>query len=145
MYDGETLGKELRGVCAPGSRILIPRAAIGNPELIEELAQGEDLTITDVATYDTEYAAFDTMDGHGPEGALPDVDFAVFTSASTVRGFAAAVKDADFSRVNAVCIGRQTAAEAQKRGMRIWIAEKATLESLVKRLEEAAHILKDER
>ena len=67
-----------------------------------------------------------------------EIDFAVFTSASTVRGFAAAVKDVDFTKVNAVCIGRQTAAEAQKRGMRTWISEKATLESLVRRLEEAA-------
>ena len=62
---------------------------------------------------------------------MADVDFAVFTSASTVRGFAAAVPDVDFTKVNAVCIGRQTAAEAQKRGMRTWIAEKATLEALV--------------
>ena len=69
---------------------------------------------------------------------MADVDFAVFTSASTVRGFAAAVPDANLSRVNAVCIGRQTAAEAQKRGMRTWIAERATLEALVKQVEEAA-------
>ena len=76
---------------------------------------------------------------------MADVDFAVFTSASTVRGFAAAVPDVDFSRVNAVCIGRQTAAEAQKRGMRTWVSEKATLEALVKRVVEAARECKDER
>ena len=143
-YDGETLGRELRAVCAPGSRILIPRAAIGNHELIAELEQGEHLTITDISTYDTVYETSDVIDERG-EIERGDVDFAVFTSASTVRGFAAAVPDVDFSRVNAVCIGRQTAAEAQKRGMRVWISEKATLESLVKRVEEAARELKDER
>ena len=52
--------------------------------------------------------------------------------------FAAAMTDSGLSRVNAVCIGRQTAAEARARGMRTWISEKATLESLVKRVEEAA-------
>ena len=144
VYDGETLGRELRAVCAPGSRILIPRAAIGNPELIEELTQGENLTITDVSTYDTVYESSDVIDERG-EIERGDVDFAVFTSASTVRGFAAAVKDVDFARVNAVCIGRQTAAEAQKRGMRTWVSEKATLEALVARLEEAALELKDEQ
>ncbi len=41
VYDGETLGRELRDVCAPGSSILIPRAAIGNHELIEELEKGD--------------------------------------------------------------------------------------------------------
>ena len=140
VYDGETLGRELRDVCAPGSSILIPRAAIGNHELIGELEKGENLTVTDVATYDTEYAV--TPDA---ESLMAEVDFAVFTSASTVRGFAAAVPDEDVSRVNAVCIGRQTAAEAQKRGMRTWVSEKATLEALVKRVEEAARECKDER
>ena len=144
VYDGETLGRELREACAPGSRVLIPRAAIGNRELIEELEKGQNLTITDVATYDTEYTTSNVIDERG-EIEQGDIDFAVFTSASTVRGFAAAVKDVDFTKVNAVCIGRQTAAEAQKRGMRTWISEKATLESLVRRLEEAAHELKDER
>ena len=137
VYDGETLGRELREACAPGSRVLIPRAAIGNRELIEELEKGQNLTITDVATYDTEYTTSNVIDERG-EIEQGEIDFAVFTSASTVRGFAAAVKDVDFTKVNAVCIGRQTAAEAQKRGMRTWISEKATLESLVRRLEEAA-------
>lgn len=137
VYDGETLGRELRSVCAPGSRVLIPRAAIGNHELIEELEKGEDFEITDVATYDTEYADSDVIDERG-EIERGDIDFAVFTSASTVRGFAAAVPDVDYSRVNAVCIGKQTAAEARKRGMRTWVAEKATLEALVKAVEEAA-------
>lgn len=143
VYDGETLGRELRAACAPSSRILIPRAAIGNRELIEELEKGEGLTVTDVATYDTQYETSHVID---VRGALErgDVDIAVFTSASTVRGFAASVPDVDFSRVNAVCIGKQTAAEAQKRGMRTWIAERATLEALVEAVEEAAGKLRIE-
>ena len=144
VYDGETLGRELRDVCVPGARVLIPRAAIGNPELVAELEKGGGLTITDVATYDTEYEATDLIDEKG-EIETGDIDFAVFTSASTVRGFAAAVEDVDFGRVNAVCIGKQTAAEAQKRGMRVWISERATLESLVKRVEEAAEEMKSKR
>ena len=144
VYDGETLGRELRGICEPGSRILIPRAAIGNHELIEELEKGDGLTVTDVATYDTEYETSGIIDERG-EIERGEVDLAVFTSASTVRGFAAAMPGVDFSRVNAVCIGRQTAAEAQKRGMRTWISERATLESLVERVREAAHELKDEK
>ena len=142
VYDGETLGRELQEACAPGSRILIPRAAIGNRELIEELEKGRDLTIDDVASYDTEYETFAASDGNGLEGPAPEADFAVFTSASTVRGFTAAMPDRDFSRVNAVCIGRQTAAEAQKHGMRTWIAGKATLESLVECVEQAAKELR---
>ena len=130
VYDGETLGRELRGVCAPRSRILIPRAAIGNPELVAELEQGESFEITDVATYDTEYVVSRTADVAAMIDS-GDIDMCVFTSASTVRGFVGGCPGADFSKVNAVCIGRQTAAEAERHGMRVRIAEKATLESLV--------------
>lgn len=134
-YDGRTLGAELARICAPGSKILIPRAAFGAPELIEELGRGGDLKITDIAIYDTVYASSKVID---MREAVEAVDFAVFTSASTVRGFAANVSGLDFTKVKAVCIGRQTAAAAKSCGMRTWTAEKATLESLVQKVEEAA-------
>ena len=60
------------------------------------------------------------------------------TSASTGRGFAGSAEGADLTGVKAVCIGRQTEAAAKELGMRTWTAEKATLESLTKRLIEAA-------
>lgn len=143
VYDGETLGRELRDVCAPGARILIPRAAIGNPELVEELGKGPGFDITDLPTYDTEYARSRTVD----VAALLDageIDFCVFTSASTVRGFAAGVPDADFTQVDAVCIGRQTAEAAKQYGMRVRVAERATLEALVQCVKDATKELKIE-
>ena len=139
VYDGETLGRELAALCAPGARLLIPRAAIGNRELIEELSKVENVLIEDVATYDTEYAI-----APDAEAKMDGVDFAVFTSASTVRGFAAGMPGLDLSAVKAVCIGRQTAAEARKYGMRTWISEKATLEALAEAVEKAAKELKKE-
>ena len=144
VYDGETLGRELRDVCAPGSRICIPRAAIGNRALIEELQRGEGFEITDVATYDTVYEPGRAIDA----GRLiedGEIDFCVFTSASTVRGFAGSCPDADFTKVNAVCIGRQTAAEAEARGMRVCIAERATLESLVEAVKEQRSMNSDQQ
>ena len=142
VYDGETLGRELREVCAPGARILIPRAAIGNPELIAELEQGNGFEITDLPTYDTEYARSAVID---PAAMIEagEIDLCVFTSASTVRGFIAGVPDADFTKVNAVCIGRQTAEAAKGYGMRVWISEKATLESLVACTIKAANDIKE--
>ena len=141
VYDAETLGNELAAVCAPGARLLIPRAAMGNPLLVENLRRGDGLVIDEVPLYDTRYASSRVLD-------LKEIletgeaDFAVFTSASTVRGFAGAAGDADLTKVRAVCIGRQTEAEAKKRGMRTWTAEKATLDSLCDRLEQAAAALR---
>ena len=135
VYDGETLGRELRDTAKPGDRMLIARAAIGNPELIRELGDG--FEVTDLATYDTFYEKSPVLDAAALiDGG--DIDFCVFTSASTVRGFAAVAEGADLTKVNAVCIGRQTAAEAEKRGMRVWISEKATLEALVECVMRAA-------
>ena len=60
-----------------------------------------------------------------------EIDYAVFTSASTVRGFAKAVSGIDFSKVKAVCIGRQTQAEAEKLGMETYVSEKAAIDSVI--------------
>jgi uroporphyrinogen III methyltransferase/synthase len=136
VYDGETLGRELAKVCAARSRILIPRASLGNPELVKELTEAGH-AVTDVPTYDTICAASRVLD----EKALlesGEIDFAVFTSASTVRGFAESAKGADLKKVNAVCIGRQTESAARALGMRTWTAERATLDSLADRVQEAA-------
>ena len=135
VYDGETLGRELRQILPPGSRLLIPRAAIGNPELIRELGDG--LSITDLATYDTVYTQSRAIDAAALIEA-GEIDFCVFTSASTVRGFAGGVPGVDFSRVNAVCIGRQTAAAARALGMRTWVSDEATLKSLAACVRRAA-------
>ncbi|MBR3309756.1 MAG: uroporphyrinogen-III C-methyltransferase [Lachnospiraceae bacterium] len=141
VYDGETLGKELAEQCKAGDNILIPRAAIGNPELPAELSKVEGVTVTDIATYDTVYESSKVIDEHAAmeDG---DVDFAVFTSASTVKGFAASLDGLDFSKVKAVCIGKQTRAAAESYGMKTWMAEKATLPALVECVKQAAAELK---
>ena len=142
VYDAGTLGRELAAVCAPGERVLIPRAAVGSQELIDALlARG--LHVTDLPAYETVYESPHVVDERGliERG---EIDFAVFTSASTVRGFAAVMDGADLSGVRAVCIGRQTEAEARKRGMRTWISDRATLESLADCVERAAREVREE-
>ena len=139
VFDGETLGRELAGVCEPGARILIPRAAIGNRALIEGLMGGRGLEIDDIPTYDTQYA----VDGDA-RSVMDGVDFVVFTSASTVKGFAAGMAGLDMTGVRAVCIGAQTRQAAQALGMKTWMAKRATLEALADAVEEAAEDLKTE-
>lgn len=144
VYDGETLGKELCAKLGKGERILIPRAAIGNKELVEELDKAEDVKIKDIATYDTVYETSKVIDEKA-EFENGNVDLAVFTSASTVKGFAESLKGLDFSKVNAVCIGKQTEAKARKAGMKTWKAKKATLDALLECVKEAAAEIKAKR
>lgn len=130
VYDGASLGRELARVCEPGASLLLPRAAVGNTEILSELAVREDLTVDDIATYDTVYHTQELIDEAG-EFQRGEIHCAVFTSASTVRGFVRSCPGLDFSRVTAACIGKQTAKEASLHGMTVYTAEKATIDSVV--------------
>ncbi len=130
IYDGASLGKTLREVCHGEERILIPRAKIGNHEILEELEKKPGLRISDIATYDTFYEKQEIID-EKKEFEQGGIDCAVFTSASTVRGFAAACPDLDYTKVTAACIGKQTKAAADSYGMETYMAEKATIDSVL--------------
>ena len=137
VYDGASLGAALASACQPGDRILLPRAALGNQEILEALAGRPDVQVEDVATYETYYPRQEVIDQRKKveEGEL---DFAVFTSASTVRGFAQAVPELNFRKVTAACIGRQTREAALKLGMEAYMAKEATMDSLVELVAELA-------
>lgn len=129
IYDGENLARALAAQLSGTEKILIPRAEAGNPELVKILEEAG-ACVDDVPTYRTCYESQDIID-EAAEFEKGKIDCAVFTSASTVRGFAEAVKGLDFTKVKAACIGKQTRAEAEKYGMQTWMAEKATMDSLV--------------
>ena len=74
-------GNWMAGTCEKGAGILIPRAAIGNQEIIEALSVRKDLRVDDVATYDTAYTQQLVVDETG-KFMRQEIDCAVFTSAS---------------------------------------------------------------
>lgn len=128
VYDGVNLAKGLAEI-ADGSKIALLRAKDGSRELTEYLSDcGADFI--EIPVYETSYeSGFFTPSG---------IDAALFTSASTVRGFAALCPVEEVG--HACCIGRQTAEAAKHAGFRnIRVAEKATLESLIKTLEGVEH------
>lgn len=130
VFDGSSLGKALCQICQGGEHILIPRAKIGNKEILEELLKKPGLEISDIATYDTFYEIQEIID-QKKEFETGNIDCAVFTSASTVKGFAEATPGLDYSKVRAACIGKQTKAAADAYGMETYMAEKATIDSVL--------------
>ena len=54
IFDGEALGKALAEKLSGTEKLLIPRAALGGRELIEEL-QKKGVVVDDIPTYDTLY------------------------------------------------------------------------------------------
>lgn len=130
IYDGESLGKALCRELRGDEHILIPRARMGNQEMICALQEKPDLVVEDIATYDTFYETQEVIDQKKAFEA-GEIFCAVFTSASTVRGFVEATPGLNYTRVRAACIGKQTKAAADEYGMETYMARKATMDSLV--------------
>lgn len=133
VYDGEALGAALAGQLSGGERILIPRAEKGNPKLTELLLAAGGV-VDDIGTYQTLYEKSRIIDER-KELEAGNIDCVVFTSASTVKGFVEGVGEMDYADIKAACIGKQTKAAADAYGMRTFMAEKATIESLISLVE----------
>ena len=86
--------------------------------------------VDDIPTYHTEYKNSPLID-EKKEFEEGNIDLAVFTSASTVKGFVNSTKGLDYSKVHAACIGKQTKAAADAYGMITYMSEKATIDSLI--------------
>lgn len=129
VYDGDSLGTALAAVLEGGERILIPRAEKGNRNLTA-LLEKAGAKVDDVPIYRTVYEKSRLID-EAQEFEKNRIDCVVFTSASTVKGFVESTKGLDYTRVRAACIGKQTRAEADSWGMQTWMAEKASIESLI--------------
>ncbi len=127
-YDAAHLGETLARAAKSDGKLLIPRARIGSGELTEALDRAG-IEYDDIPVYDTLYRN-DGILNLNEILKSKKVDFVAFTSASTVKGFAAAAGDADFSKITAVCIGRQTAEAAAQLGMKAQVSDEITIESL---------------
>lgn len=125
VYHGGALGKLLAERVKADEKILLPRAAAGTAEVVKPLAEAG-LLFDDIPIYDTL-----PEEGNSPVSYDESVDAVAFTSASTVRAFAAANKNVEFSKVKAVCIGEQTASAAAEYGMDVLVAPKATIDTMV--------------
>lgn len=120
IFNGAHLGREL-AVRAAGERVLLLRAEEGSREITEELKFAS-IGFDEIAVYRTllEKSRFTPS----------DIDAALFTSASSVRGLVTACPGIEAAF--ACCIGEQTAQEAVKAGFaNIRVAAGATLEDLI--------------
>lgn len=139
-YYAKDLAQALCQTMQKGQRVLLPRARIGSKDLTDILTQNG-IEFTDVALYDTIYQSHNT---HAVEKLIDDgqVSCAVFTSASTVRGFAATMQGKDLSLLTAACIGEKTAQAAKEYNMKVMIAKEATIDSVTQMLVEHADELR---
>lgn len=134
-YSAEALGKLLKETLDTETKVYIFRALQGSPSLTEQLEEAR-IAYEDVATYETVYEQADGLT-EKIEQAFSDgeMSYVTFTSVSTVRGFVKTLKHIDYTKVNAICIGAQTAVEAHKYGMKVHVSKEASIDSMVELLE----------
>ncbi len=127
-YDAISLGEALADKLHAGDRVFLARAKEGSTALVEKLGAVPGVEVIDRAIYET-IPLPPVLD---PLPLLDERTWPVFTSASTVRSFAAMVGGAEHLQgVHALCIGPQTAAQAQRYGMSVKIAAQASMDALV--------------
>lgn len=131
VYSASELGKSLAEVASKESEIFIFRAKKGSQDLITALEKAG-LSYHDIPIYETVYHICEEVKEKVQKAFNEgEVDYVTFTSASTVSGFVETMKELDFTKVQAICIGEQTAHKASAYGMQVAISKEATMESMV--------------
>lgn len=121
IYDGENLAEGLAKLIQENtSCLLMFRALNGTPDIKNTFKKNK-INYEEICLYKIDYVKFNYI----PEF----IDIIIFTSASTVRGFAENINGMRDTQV--ICIGKQTAEEAKKFGfINIKIAKQATVEEI---------------
>lgn len=131
VYDGAHLGQAL---CQqkPAGRVLILRAQWGTEALTDALS-GCKISYDDIRCYETRYTSNEAQSLRTRVTGM-DRPIVTFTSASTVRGFAASLGELEGTQILGACIGKQTEAEAHKYGIQTITAKEATMDALIERI-----------
>lgn len=111
-------------------KVVVFRAKEGSLDL-NEVFEENNVKYEDIPVYETVYNTQRCEFSHEVI-KNNDFDFAAFTSASTVRGFVNATNGIDYSKITAICIGKQTQEEALIYGMNTIVSESATIDSIIK-------------
>ncbi|WP_312430054.1 uroporphyrinogen-III C-methyltransferase [Lacrimispora sp.] len=125
-YYGAELGKGIAAMALPEDHVLVLTPNETDSELANYLSTAN-VQMKAVPVYDIIYEENEQV-------CIEETDIVTFTSASTVRSFVKTMKDMDFHKVQAVCIGELTAKEAALYGMKITVAKEATIDSLIERV-----------
>lgn len=129
VSDAAHLGAELASLAE--RRVLLLRAEEASPELPAALEKAG-IPFDDIAIYRTDRRSPDTgmIRAQLENGQFP---YAFFTSASTVQGFVGAMgSGVPLNKTTALCIGQHTAAVARRYGIPVEIADRATVDDLVR-------------
>lgn len=134
IFDGAHLGKLVAASIAKDEKVLVLNALKTNGEL-EEALQTAEINFKAVPLYDTVYT---NPDSEEVKSQIEDkeVNWVMFTSASTVHGFVKSIEGLNINNIKALCIGEQTLKVAKEYGFKCEVSDKATITSMLDKLVE---------
>nr|Q59294.1 RecName: Full=Porphyrin biosynthesis protein HemD; Includes: RecName: Full=Uroporphyrinogen-III C-methyltransferase; Short=Urogen III methylase; AltName: Full=SUMT; AltName: Full=Uroporphyrinogen III methylase; Short=UROM; Includes: RecName: Full=Uroporphyrinogen-III synthase; Short=UROS; AltName: Full=Hydroxymethylbilane hydrolyase [cyclizing]; AltName: Full=Uroporphyrinogen-III cosynthase [Ruminiclostridium josui]BAA05862.1 uroporphyrinogen-III synthase [Ruminiclostridium josui] len=132
IFDGRHLALGIAERVGENEKVLICDAAIASDDIVNIL-RSNNIKFDRVPLYNTNYINENSNKVkksivHG------ELKYITFTSASTVEGFIASMKDIPLESLTAVCIGNKTAEAAKKYNLRYVVAEKSTIDSMIDKL-----------
>lgn len=132
VYDGAHLGKLVAHSIEKDERVLVLNALKTNGEL-EEVLKSSGVNFKVVPLYDTVYT---NPDSEEVRLQIEDneINWVMFTSASTVHGFVKSMDGLNVKNIKALCIGEQTLRVAKEYGFPCEVSEKATIGSMIDKL-----------
>lgn len=128
-FDGKHLAEELlrSGKISKQDKTVIFRAKDGTRTIVDIL-ENNNIHYTDIPVYEIKCIENERIDISG-------FDYITFTSESCVKGFAHSFKNTvDYTEINAICIGEQTAKAARAYGMNTMVADIATVSSMLEKI-----------
>ncbi|GAA0179475.1 uroporphyrinogen-III C-methyltransferase [Clostridium sediminicola] len=126
-FVAESLFESLKTEVESGEKILIPRAKIARPYLVDELRDLE-CHVDEVPVYDT------LMGDLVNKRAFEDVDIVLYTSPSTVRNMIKMIGLEELKKKNSLAIGPITNKELMDNGIEAFVCEEYSSEGLIEKL-----------
>ena len=134
-FSGADLSAALLKKLQAGDRVILPRSSMGGDFIVDALTRAG-ITCLDIPIYDTITGIGPAVPAHW-DHLIEDLDLCVFTSGSTVEGFASLFGAGTMQGLKAFCIGRETAAAAEKYGAKTFIAENAEMDAILRAIIDA--------
>ena len=132
VFDGANLGELISKSINNQEKVLVLNGIKTNGSL-ERVFKLKKINYDVLPIYDTVYenknneVIKELIDEEG-------IDWVMFTSGSTVRGFVEATGNVNNSQINALCIGRQTFDTAREFGFNCYVSDSATINSMIDKL-----------
>jgi len=137
IFDGEHLAKGIAERVGERDKVLLLRAMAGTEE-VPKILEEKGIFYKDVPIYKSVLKGEKAQHIEELINKM-EIDFITFTSPSTVEGFVNSMPKVDLSKVMGICIGNKTAQTTRHYGIKHFISNEATIDSMIDKILEVSN------